>query len=409
MGESRIIALCVACALGACMGYPDLYQQPQQPQIVYVQAPPGTAPGAVPQQPQPQPGVAPQPGQPAVVGVAPQPAPPPGAPQPQPAAPVAGAPVAPAAPVDGQPPTVGVAPTTPAPYVYAQPQQPYIYTVPTRSHLHDGEVIGDFMGVGLLASIDLVVRQNMDANVGTWVIIAGLGGGGGLGYLLDQRFPVDAGTAHATTLGLTLGVLNGLLLIQPFNYSNGSSVLGLVTATTALGTGAGFAYGQVAHLTGGQAVFAANVTLLGAATAGLGSVSGSTNSKFGGWQDGVLALGLDGGAAVGLLLAPHINWTSHRSNIVMLSTFLGALAGGLIIGMAENPSTSSNTTNNDVDAAAITAGMWGGFALGILLTRDAPPPPPQPVRQASNETTAPAIMPWVGAHGETGAMAVGHF
>jgi hypothetical protein len=210
-----------------------------------------------------------------------------------------------------------------------------------------------------------------------------------------------------------LGLTNGALLVEPTGYSNGSSIMGLLTAGSVLGAGGGFAYGQLAHLTGPQATFAANVAVLGITTAALGSVTGSTNSKFGGWEDATLAIGLDGGALAGLLIAPHLDWSSHRANIAFLSTFVGALVGGLVAGAVENPNTSANTTSNDVDAAALTAGLWGGFALGILLTRDSSSPtplagPPQPQVHASRDTT-PMLMPWVGARGETGAMAVGHF
>jgi hypothetical protein len=336
------------------------------------------------------------------------------------AAPPQGEPLQAAPPQPAPPPQpYAQPPYTPQPYGYAQPQpygyaqpQPYTY-VPGRSHLHDGEVIVDFMTVGLLASIDLVVRQDIDANVGTWMILGGIGGGIGLGYLLDQRFQIDAGAAHATTLGLLLGITNGALLIEPTGYSNGSSIMGLLTAGSALGAAGGFAYGQLVHLDGPQVTFASNVALLGITTAALGSITGSTNSKFGGWEDGTLAFGLDGGALAGLLIAPHLHWSAHRANIVFLSTFVGALAGGLVAGLAENPSTSSNTSNNDVDAAALTAGLWGGFALGILLTRDATGAPVGPVPPVGTTSAAsvstPTLVPWIGGHGETGAMAVGHF
>jgi hypothetical protein len=216
----------------------------------------------------------------------------------------------------------------PYPYSYAQPSQPYAAPQPTYvagpSHFHDGEVIADFMAVGTLAAVDLLVRQSVDANVGTLVVVAGLAGGGGAGYLLSQHFPIDAGAAHATTFGLLLGLTNGALLVEPTGYSNGSSIMGLLTAGSVLGAGGGFAYGQLAHLTGPQATFAANVAVLGITTAALGSVTGSTNSKFGGWEDATLAIGLDGGALAGLLIAPHLDWSSHRANIVFLSTFVGA-------------------------------------------------------------------------------------
>src|SRR6266576_1184619 len=86
-------------------------------------------------------------------------------PRPQPAQPVA--PIQDPAPIAAQPQVQPQPQAQPQPQPYPQqyPQpyypQPYPYTPPapmttveTRSHFHDGEVIGDFAAVGALASID---------------------------------------------------------------------------------------------------------------------------------------------------------------------------------------------------------------------------------------------------------------
>jgi hypothetical protein len=48
----------------------------------------------------------------------------------------------------------------------------------------------------------------------------------------------------------------------------------------------------------------------------------------------------------------------------------------------------------------MTAGLWGGFALGILTTRDATPD----ARYAKPTTN---MAPWVGPAGQMGVMAGG--
>src|SRR5207248_1175639 len=106
-----------------------------------------------------------------------------------------------------------------------------------------------------------------------------------------------------------------------------------------------FTYGQAAELTPGQATFVANITLLGAATAAFGAISGS-HDGFGEWQDGTLALGLDGGAVVGAAIAPSLDWSSHRANVVLAWTAIGAIGGGMIAGLVASPSSSNATSHN---------------------------------------------------------------
>lgn len=361
-------------------------------------------------------------------------------PRPQPSAPVQPTPVQPTAQAQLQ--VQPVPPAQPAPQpVYAQPYaqaqplpapQAYApavaYPAPAplppppagHSHFHDGEVIADFAAVGGLAATELLVRQDMSSQFDTFVLLAGVGGGGALGWLLTEKYPIDAGAAHATTLGLMLGVANGALLVEPTNDTSASSVLGLLLLGGAVGAGGGFAYGQVADLTPGQATFVANLTLLGSATAALGAITGSRDGGFGGWQDGSLALGLDGGAVAGAAIAPSLDWSPHRAKVVFASTVIGSFVGGILAGVLAKPNTASTTdTNTDIVAASLTAGMWGGFGLGIMMTKDELPDPrfKQPAA-ATTTTTATArktaspatnIVPWLGDRGQLGLMAGGAF
>ncbi|MBV8763254.1 MAG: hypothetical protein JO257_38580, partial [Deltaproteobacteria bacterium] len=164
-----------------------------------------------------------------------------------------------------------------------------------------------------------------------------------------------------------------------------------------LGATGGFAYGHGAHLTGGQATFIANLTMLGTATAAFGAISGSRDGQFGDWESGTLALGMNGGAVTGAVIAPHLDWSAHRANLVFAATGLGALAGGMLTGLLTQPKNGSTTdANGDVVAAAMTAGLWGGFGLGILMTKDSAPDP----RFVTKDKSATAsLMPWANPHG----------
>jgi hypothetical protein len=299
----------------------------------------------------------------------------------------------------------------PQPYQQPYPQQPApAVEVPTntRSHVHDGEVIANFAVVGTMASLDVISRQEIDnGNAVTFLLLGGVAGGGGIGYLLTNKYEVDAGTAHATTLGLTLGFANGALLIEPTGWTRSESVLNLLFLGSAVGATGGFMYGHYAHLTSGQATFVGNMTLLGTATAALGAISGSHDGEFGNWENGTLAVGIDGGTAAGMLIAPRLDWSARRAKVVMASTVIGAFAGGMLAGLVMNPKDGeSRTDDGDIVAASMTAGLWGGFGLGVMMTRDSAPAPTQPTVSTGATTS---FAPWIGRSGTLGVMSGGTF
>ena len=288
---------------------------------------------------------------------------------------------------------------------------------PGHDHLHDGEVITDFAVVGSLASIDLLTRHNFtNGTADSLVLLAGVAGGGGAGYLLTQKFEIDPGAAHATTLGLLVGIANGALLVEPTGANHGDSVMALLLAGSAIGAGGGFAYGQVANLTSGQATFVSTLTLLGSATAAFTAITGSQDGKYGAFENTTLAIGLDGGTVVGCVIAPHLDWSPHRSKIVMAYTMLGAVVGGMAAGLLDDPGNTNNDRSGDLITASMTAGLWGGFALGIVVTRDQAPDPvfgvPAPGKKlATSKVTERdgTLMPWIGRERTLGVMAGGIF
>jgi hypothetical protein len=417
MGATRFVVL-VGVLAGCLPPTADpQYPQQQQPQY-YQQQPPPPQP-----QPAPQGGVAVTPTDPAQAQPAPQggvavgatvqvgpaqPQPQPQQPQPYPAP----QPYPPPAPYGQQPQPY----PPPAPYgqqQYAQPQEGTVM-LGGHSHFHDGEVMADFATVGVLAATDLAVRQDItNGNAITLLILGGLAGGGGVGYLLTQKYEINAGSAHATTIGLMLGIANGALLIQPTDYHDASSIMGLLTLGSVAGAAGGFIYGQNSDLTDGQSLFVGNLMLLGSSTALLTAVTANRDGNYGGFENTTLALGLDGGAVVGALVAPHLDWSPRRAKYVFASTFVGALVGGLLAGVIAKPSNGNTSDENaSVVTGAMTAGLWGGFGLGILMTRDQGVDPKY-MHAASGGTagkgTQTSFAPWVGANGQLGVMTGGTF
>ncbi|MEP6861422.1 MAG: hypothetical protein ABJE66_12415 [Deltaproteobacteria bacterium] len=415
MGATRFVVL--VGVLAGCLPQTADPQYPQQQQ----QPPPYQQQQQQPPQPAPQGGVAVGPTDPAQP---PQPAPQggvsvgatvqvgPAQPQPQPQ-PYPAPQGNPPTPYGQQPP-----PYSPAPYVAyvpnAQPQDNSGPSVIGRSHFYDGEVITDFATVGVLAAADLAVRQDVtNGNAITFLILGGVAGGGGAGYLLTQKYSINAGAAHATTIGLMLGLANGALLIQPADYHDAASIMGLLTVGSLAGAAGGFIYGQNADLTDGQSLFVGNLMLLGSSTAALTAVTANRDGAYGSFENTTLALGLDGGAVVGALVAPHLDWSPRRAKIVFASTFVGALAGGLLAGMIAKPRNGDTTdTNASVVTGAMTAGLWGGFGLGILITRDQPVDPKYlhaTKSGTSGTATQTSFAPWIGANGQLGVMSGGTF
>ncbi|MBL9014086.1 MAG: hypothetical protein JNL83_07910 [Myxococcales bacterium] len=291
------------------------------------------------------------------------------------------------------------------------PPQPPPPVVPGRSHLHDGEVIGNFAAIGVLAGIDIILRQDVDnGGTGTMILLGSTFAGGAGGWLLTQQFEVDGGTAHATTLGLLVGAANGALLIEPTGWERPESVMGLLFFGSGIGAGLGFIYGMNADLTRGQATFVGNMTLLGTATAAFTAIAGSRDGEFGAWENGTLALGLDAGVVAGALIAPRLDWSARRSKIVFAATGVGALLGGMVAGLTTSKTneTADREESGDLVTTCMTAGMWGGFVIGILMTRDSTPDPRYLRPNGGGGGGVPtSYAPWIGRDGQLGVMAGG--
>jgi hypothetical protein len=154
------------------------------------------------------------------------------------------------------------------------------------------------------------------------------------------------------------------------------------------------------------------MALLGTATAAFGAITGSRDGEFGGAENGALAVGLDGGTVAGAVIAPMLDWSPRRARVVMAGTIIGAFAGGMMSGLIAKPSDGeSRDANGDIVAAAMTAGMWGGFGLGVMMTKGDNPDPrfTQPVKASAAGGAATTLAPWIGRTGQLGLMAGGSF
>jgi len=271
-------------------------------------------------------------------------------------------------------------------------------------------VILDFAVVGALASIDILVRQDVNnGGTGTLIMLSGVGGGGALGWLLSDRYEVDPGAAHLTTIGLLAGAANGALLIRPTRAYGAEDVMALLFFGSAIGTTGGFIYGQKADLTSGQSTFLGNAVLLGTATAALTGILGSQNGEYNNWENGTLAIGLDAGLVGGALIAPTLDWSPRRARLVLATTTLGALLGGMIPSLVTKR-RDGESYNGDLIAGAMTAGLWAGFGLGIMMTSDSAPDPryrrPGGAYTVKSARTT-SYLPFVGDQGQIGLMAGG--
>jgi hypothetical protein len=72
----------------------------------------------------------------------------------------------------------------------------------------------------------------------------------------------------------------------------------------------------------------------------------------------------------------------------------------MLAGLIDKPDNGeTRSSSGDVVAAAMTAGMWGGFGLGIVMTRDAAPDPKFAQQVVAAPTT---IAPLLSPHGAIG-------
>ncbi len=280
-------------------------------------------------------------------------------------------------PQQGYPPP-GYPPPAYYPQPYGHQPPPVVEPAPRTGDL---EIIADFAGLGILGSIALIdARDLRDEGTGTLLVMAGAASGAGVGYMLSENLRPSRADGHATTMGLTLGMLNGALLLVPLGLADSSEeVLPTLLAGGTAGALGGLAIARGMNLTAGQATFATNLSLLGLGTSALVGALVDQDGELDGSEMTTLLIGLDGGAAAGILLAPRIDWSYRRARMVGIASMIGFMSGSLIATAISNGERTDGTASGDPDPDAIAggllAGMWGGFLIGAKLSSDWDPDP----------------------------------
>lgn len=230
----------------------------------------------------------------------------------------------------------------------------------TLASVYGGAVLIDLLDVG----------SDLRPSVG---VLLGATGVGFLGsYYGSQGRVITEPMADAYNLGLVLGVGNGLLLAFPLELGSSESVQTFVFGTMAVSGAAGMWLAHEVQPTRAQVAFTSVTSGLGIASTGLGlliaqpDVDGSTIPLL-------LAGGLDAGTALGISLAPRIDWSLSRARLTGLGAFLGALTGWGITALATGTDVDGGGTVARLWGAGTLVGMWGGFGLSALLTRGMTP------------------------------------
>jgi hypothetical protein len=212
-------------------------------------------------------------------------------------------------------------------------------------------------------------------------MVTGVTAAGFLGSLYGTRGRrISTGMAESYTIGIWSGVSNGLLLSPVLGVdvdgedgdgevNDNFLTFGLVMM--AAGGAAGAYLGHRYEPTGAQARYAGTLAVNGFITAGLGMIILQPDFEDEKIPMATLAIGMDIGLVAGISSASKIEWSGSRLTYVTLAEFLGGLGGFAISGLV----VGSDPTEEEGRAMAVATlgGMWGGFALGIHMTRDMEP------------------------------------
>lgn len=213
-----------------------------------------------------------------------------------------------------------------------------------------------------------------DFRLGT-AIVAGTTAAGVTGSLFGSRGRrITGGMASAYSVGVLLGGGNAALLAEPFGLLDGEDqFMSFLLVGLAAGGIGGLLYSDSTNPTRAQMTFTGTLSYMGLATAGLSLLVAQPDDIEVDTVLLLLAAGLDVGAGVGLALSPKLDWSKSRGNLVWLSSFLGAVAGFGVVALVAGAPDSD--TEGRFFAASTLGGMWGGFGLGVHLTRNMKPDP----------------------------------
>ena len=264
----------------------------------------------------------------------------------------------------------------------------------TIAALYSGVVLIDLADIGDLRAGTLVVMGSTTAGL--------------LGSLYGSRGrTMTGGMADAWSLGLAVGAGNALLLSGPLGLYEASSNASEKVQTFVLGTTWGLAAaGLVAadriRPTRAQVNVVGTFGMMGLASTLLSLAMVQPDELSGDAFLTITAVGLDAGLAAGVGFAGTLDWSLSRARLVGLSAFLGALAGGgtSLLLFAE----SGNSNSARLSAGITLAGLWGGFGLGMHLSRNMAPDHRFRARSSTSALLAPTII-----HDAPGVAVLGSF
>jgi len=257
---------------------------------------------------------------------------------------------------------------------------------------------------GLYAGVVLIDDANIDDFRGGILAVTSTTALGLFGsYLATDGRTMTGSMADSYSLGMIEGFANAGLLAHPLGLASSSEqVQTTLLLSGAAGAIAGLAYGAEVKPTRGQVAFAGTLSILGAASTGLGIGIGQPDFDGDKWTT-TIAIGTDAGLVAGLGFGRNLDWSVSRGRIVQLGVLLGGLVG-LAAGALINGDNSSGG-NDEVRLISATslAGMWGGFGIAVRATANMRPDRQYAVT-APNVSLAP-----MSVRGGGGAMVVGSF
>ena len=213
-------------------------------------------------------------------------------------------------------------------------------------------------------------------------------------YAATRGRTMTGSMADAYSLGMLEGVANAALLVDPVGLGHSSEqIQTTILISGALGGAAGLGYGVTFKPTRGQVAFAGTLSVLGAASTGLGIGVAQPSLDADAWLVAITA-GTDLGLAGGLGLGRNLAWSVSRGRIVQLGVLLGGLTG-LAAGALINGDQGGSSAGRTFSATTL-GGLWAGFAVAVKATGDM-----QPDRQyaAPQPTTQLVPMPLRGGAG----------
>ncbi len=192
-------------------------------------------------------------------------------------------------------------------------------------------------------------------------------------YYGSKGRTITEGMADSYTLGLTLGLGNGLLLTSPLGFTDSSAeVQTFAFASLVAGGTAGLLLGDSVRPTRGQVSFVNTTSILGVASTFLGLAIVQPNDLDPDTWLLLTAGGLDVGAGAGMAMAKDLDWSLARARLVGLGAFLGAFAGWATGALLTGASFDGDNDGR-MWASTTLIGMWGGVGLTWHLTRNMRP------------------------------------